>query len=56
MIERSRATDPGWQTRINEALRQVAETLPAGWDAPWRIGMLDVRLPNRARSLPTLPR
>jgi uncharacterized protein (DUF4415 family) len=29
VIERFKATGPGWQTRINEALRQVAETLPA---------------------------
>ncbi|WP_279356635.1 BrnA antitoxin family protein [Methylobacterium indicum] len=28
VVERFKATGPGWQTRINEALRQVAETLP----------------------------
>lgn len=30
ILERFKATGPGWQTRINDALRQVAETLPAG--------------------------
>lgn len=29
VIERFKATGPGWQTRINEVLRQAAETLPA---------------------------